>query len=454
MMRNPIVLLHGYSDSGPSFQPWVNILNEEGYDVRTIHNASYTTLTNEVTIRDIAEGFDRALRIRAGLHQDEPFDAIVHSTGMLVIRSWLTAYAGKGLRRNRLKRLIGLAPASFGSPLAHKGRSWLGAIFKGSKEIGGPDFLEQGNRVLDGLELASRFTWDLAGLDLLGTEPFYGEGADTPYVFTLCGTEGYSGLRALASEPGTDGTVRLAGCALNTRKIRLDLTQDPNLLEFEPWSNVDIPLVPVAGLNHGTIVSKPNEELQRLVKGALKVSSWPEFQEWNLDALASSRRMTSGLARWQQFVVRACDERNDPIEDYNLKLCTERNGTLEELESFDVDVHAYSGDKSFRSFHVNLDKLEDAKLQNLHLQIIVSSGSQLVGYTASTGAPAAADNGDIDTWGWWSGQLDCSHLLRSNEVTFFYPYTTTLVEIVLNREPLPLDRGVENRIFKFLAEQP
>src|SRR5436190_24318974 len=185
MARNPIVLVHGYSDEGASFKVWERILAARGYDVAMIHACSYRSLTNEVTIKDIAEGLDRALSIRTGLTVDEPFDAIVHSTGMLVIRAWLTAYAG---RRDRLKHLIGLAPATFGSPLAHKGRSWLGALVKGNKSWG-PDFLEAGDQVLRDLELASAFTRELAERDLAGPEPVYGDGPDTPYPFVFVGTE-------------------------------------------------------------------------------------------------------------------------------------------------------------------------------------------------------------------------------------------------------------------------
>ena len=155
---------------------------EFGYDqneIRTINTCNYATLTNEVTLKDIAEGFDRALRFQAGLDKDEPFDAMVHSTGMLLIRSWLTAYPD---RRKRLKRLIGLAPATFGSPLAHQGRSWLGAIFKGNKQLR-PDFLEAGDKVLDALELGSWFTWNLTHQDMLGEDTFYGPDKNTPYVF-------------------------------------------------------------------------------------------------------------------------------------------------------------------------------------------------------------------------------------------------------------------------------
>ena len=57
-----------------------------------MHVCGYRSLTNEISIKDIAEGFDRALRLRTPLATGEPFDAIVHSTGMLVVRSWLTQY--------------------------------------------------------------------------------------------------------------------------------------------------------------------------------------------------------------------------------------------------------------------------------------------------------------------------------------------------------------------------
>src|SRR6202040_4268652 len=105
----------------------------------------------------IAEGFERGLRAK-GL-AGKPFDALVLSTGMLVLRSWLTATNAAASRQGLLKHLIALAPATFGSPLAMKGRSLLGRIFKGSKAPG-PDFLASGNEVLLGLELGSPYTWN------------------------------------------------------------------------------------------------------------------------------------------------------------------------------------------------------------------------------------------------------------------------------------------------------
>ncbi|MGZ3502745.1 MAG: esterase/lipase family protein, partial [Gemmatimonadaceae bacterium] len=321
MPRNPIVLIHGYSDDGAAFRTWERILEDRGYDVAMIHACSYRSLTNEVTIKDIAEGFDRALQIRAGLDADQPFDAIVHSTGMLVIRAWLTAYAG---RRDRLKHLIGLAPATFGSPLAHKGRSWLGAIFKGNRHLG-PDFLEAGDRVLDALELGSRFTWDLAHLDLLGDETFYGPTRRTPYAFIFCGNQSYGGLRKLFDEPGSDGTVRWASCPLNTRKIVLDFTVDPERegsqkrMSVADWKNIDIPLIPIEGKNHGTILSDPGDDLADLVDSALQVSSAPTFTQWIDSTTKKTQPARAKMDEWQQFVIRVVDERGDPVPDYNIQ---------------------------------------------------------------------------------------------------------------------------------------
>lgn len=427
--RNPIVLIHGYSDSGESFKAWEQRLEARGYDVSTIHVCNYVTLTNEVTIKDIAEGFDRALVEDARLGENQEFDAIVHSTGMLVIRSWLTAYSKK--RRYRLKHLIGLAPATFGSPLAHKGRSWLGAIFKGNKEIG-PDFMEAGDLVLDGLELGSKFTWDLAHKDLLGSETYYGTQTNTPYVFTFCGTAQYDGLRSLVNEDGTDGTVRWAGCALNTRKILLDLTKhkrEEQRIDFDASSNGGVaPTVLVNGFNHGTIIKNPSKELVDAVCEALEFSEQDNINDWYKKT--SEKLTPKNIKLWQQFVVRAVDERDDPIPDYHIQVLTQNSGKFQPIESFGVNVHTYSGDKSLRCFYVNLDKilnrenLQKTILPNLTIRVIASSGTQLINYL-----------GFKNYSGEWDAQMDISSLLLDNKVKLFWPFTTTLIELKLNREP-------------------
>ena len=84
--HNPIVFVHGYSDKGASWQTWRDILARRlGLTADDLRTVTYVSLNNEVTIKDIAEGFDRALTVQGGLREGQAFDAIVHSTGMQVV---------------------------------------------------------------------------------------------------------------------------------------------------------------------------------------------------------------------------------------------------------------------------------------------------------------------------------------------------------------------------------
>lgn len=437
-MPNTLVLIHGYSDKGKSFRKWRDLLQDRYQKTEQICICDYVSLTNEVTIKDLAEGFDLALKNRPGLEQDQPFDAIVHSTGMLVLRAWLTTYPA---RRDRLKHLIGIAPATFGSPLARKGRSWIGAVFKGNRHLG-PDFLEAGDLILDGLELASPYTWQLAEQDLLGPVDYYGGKGRTPYVHIFCGTEGYSGLHRLVSTPGTDGTVRQAGAGFNVRKIVIDLTKEETILnpdkkpnvkrwDVRPWKHDNIPVHLVDGLNHGTILTDPTDELVSLVRGALDVDDARSYRTWLRQANAKQRREASKQGQWQQFIVRAYDERNDPIHDYNLQLFKDKDDPDSRVEAFDKHVDVYSKDSSFRCFLVNLEEFVD--IQSLWLSILASSGTSYVTYEGHQNDPTVR-RGPVTSRSAWDAWLDLSGFMGPAD-GFLSAFTTTLVEIYLDREP-------------------
>jgi hypothetical protein len=451
--RRPIVLLHGYSADVESLTPWRRILLERGYEAPEIHLGGYISLSNEISIKDLAEGFDRALRLQPGLADGQEFDAIVHSTGGLVIREWLATYA---TRRGRVKRIIGLAPANFGSPLAHKGRSWLGAMFKGEKERR-PDFLEAGTRVLTGLELGSSYTWTLAHRDLISRQPTYGQGADTPYPFVFIGTDGYGGVRGLFSDPdGSDGTVRWAAAGLGTRKLVVDLRREPGMEKVErvtvaPWSNVNVPLVFVPGCNHATIVRDPPPALVEMVMEALAVEDFDAYTAWaqrHADP-AKQARILDGKEPWQQFVVHAVDERRDPVPDFYVTVGTVDSGEFEPIEDFALDVHPFADDPSYRCFHVNLAKLKVEERRTLELRLIAQSGTELVAYYGHDSDTFTPAGGERDDPGHWDAKIDLTPWLRDTETKFFWPHTTTLVEVVLNREPMPPE-GV-NELLKFVS---
>ena len=470
-MGRPLVLIHGYSDRGEAFFPLRDALAPLGVDLTDINICSYVTLNNEITIKDIAEGLERAFRNHPRLKNtpEFDFDAIVHSTGMLVIRSWLTNNGIKASVNNRLKRLkhlIGLAPATWGSPQAHKGRTWMGALIKGDKDFLGPDFLNAGDHVLEGLELGSSFTWDLAHLDLLDKEPFYDKGPNTPFVAVFIGNEPYDGLAKVANDPGTDGTVRWAGCGLNTRKIRIDLTRTPTdpdgipvgfengIAKQRAWisdfalARLDIPMVPIDGRNHGTIIHDPEPDMVKLVADFLKVGE-PEqetYDHWLERARTYSERglpkmlrnpdagffgrvfanVAGGIEGLQQFVVHARDERGDPITDYIVEVVQDD----QIFEPMYTDVHAYGPDASFRCFHIHLPKgISDPALK-LRARIHASTGTDLVAYQGynleKQKLTAKSEPIELD-------------LNLGEHDSLFFPFTTTLIEIVLNREPLPFD---------------
>lgn len=488
-MARPIVLIHGYSAGGLDFTELCTQLKKRHIESIDINVANYVSLNNEITIKDIAEGFDRALRNQAGLDKEQEFDAIVHSTGMLVIRSWLTNYGaalGSNDRIKRLKHLVGLAPATWGSPQAHKGRTWLGALVKGNRQPG-PDFLNAGDQVLDGLELGSRFTWDLSHIDLLGTQPYYDKGPDTPYICVFVGNTPYSGLSSVANDPGTDGTVRWSGCGLNTRKITVDLTRTPigsdgksvSRVSITPWADrVDIPMIPVADRNHATLVSDPEPQMMDLIRTFLDICDGDSYLKWLVAAQASGeeakKRMLVNPGKgaagiqgevkefvghifheaaqeheaeqemdgWQQFVVRARDERGDPVTDYIIDvLRKDESGEFAAFTEMYTDVHAYRTDQSFRCFHIRLPKGVCAEKMPLQIRVTASTGTAMMAYQGygsdETGKTMTAIAGPVT--------IDVNGL---GDASLFYPFTTTLVEIVLNREPFPLDKVSD--IFKFL----
>jgi hypothetical protein len=481
-MPRKLVLIHGYSDKGEAFFPLRDALAQKGITLTDINICTYVSLNNEITIKDIAEGLERAFRTHPDLKASPnfEFDAIVHSTGMLVIRSWLTNYGarpGENQRLKRLKHLIGLAPATWGSPQAHKGRTWLGALVKGNRDFG-PDFLNAGDRVLEGLELGSSFTWDLAHLDLLGKEPYYDKGPNTPFVAVFIGNTPYQGLETVANDPGTDGTVRWAGCGLNTRKIRIDLTQSPmdtdgNLVPVDTdgiakqrvWitefalNRLDIPMIAVDGRNHGSIIHNPEPGMVDLISRLLKVGDpgAETYDRWVEDAKEYSKK---GLPKmlvnpdvgffkriigspgekiegWQQFVVHARDERGDPVTDYMIEVI--KDGQV--FKSMYTDVHAYGPDSSYRCFYIHLPQgISDPTLK-LRARINASTGTDLMAYQGynQVKQQLTEDSEPIE--------LD---LDLGPKDSLFFPFTTTLIEIVLNREPLPFN--AEAKILTFFPQ--
>ena len=447
MTRRPIVLVHGYSSGPGAFSAWRSILASRGIDGEALLPIRYQSLVHFVNIADIGEAFADAIALHPRVDGEQPFDAIVHSTGMLVVRSWLALNPRRN--RARLRRLVALAPATFGSPLAHKGRGYLARMIVGNKELG-PDFLAAGDEVLDGLELGSRFTWDLAHEDLVGERAEELQELPRPFSFVLCGIEGYSGLRGIVNEKGTDGTVRLAATALNTRKIELDMTtaatrDEPiERLVTAPWSEPDVPMIALDRQNHGTIMSDPTATTVDLVLSALAVEDEPQYDAWCASATRGSQRVIDAareagdLRRWQQLVFHVQDERGHGVRDYFIDFVyrgkDQRRWRV--LEDVAMDVHPYGRDQSFRCFHIDVDTVPRDEGTVLGVRLIASTGTNRVSYSgySSDSITMLTDIETAEESRSWTAALDLSLL---EHVELFHPFTTTLVELTIDRRPTP-----------------
>ena len=419
MPPSPVLLVHGYSDSGAAFGPWRDKLLALGFDPRTIQVADWRSLSDELTLADLAEGFERALQARRDIPPDAPLRIVAHSAGALVVRAWLAAHPAQ---RQRVTHFVGLGAAHFGSPLAHKGRSFAGMIAKGNRTLG-EDFLEVGDGILDALELASPITWELAHRDLLRADLEY---PVARWSYSICGTGELAWpVAAVTDAAGTDGVVRWAGSALDTRKLTVDLSRHgTERVRIEGVRHRDAPLAFIPERHHGALLSRPTGDLATMVAEALAVTSENDDAAWRTRWVG---RHTPKEA-WQQLIVRVRDERGDPVPDHHLEFeATDRSGVKTRLVGVASDVHRNRRDQSFRAFHVRLRDVKRSTIAGLELKVLARTGSRAIGYRG-------IGNSRSDGWG---GVIDLTKAWPNREVSLFWPFTTTQLEIVLDREPLP-----------------
>src|ERR1039458_1437592 len=171
--KNQVVILHGWSDTSDSFAPLAKFLEARDFRIVDLFLADYISMDDDVSIEDAAKAMQAAVTAKiTGGELQTPFDLIVHSTGGLVARTWLSAYcAGMEPGQMPVQRLVMIAPANFGSKLADVGQTILGRVVKGWDQG-----FHTGKLMLDGLALGSPFQWDLASLDLFAID----SGDDAP----------------------------------------------------------------------------------------------------------------------------------------------------------------------------------------------------------------------------------------------------------------------------------
>jgi hypothetical protein len=95
-----------------------------------------------------------------------------------------------------------------------------------------------------------------------------------------------------------------------------------------------------------------------------------------------------------------------------------------------VDVHPYGPDPSFRCFQVRLPKgISEGEIP-LKVRIHASTGTELMAYQGYS------DIGNIEQ----NLTATSKPVELEADSSLFHPFTTTLIEIILNREPLPFHK--------------
>lgn len=362
MSDRPVVVLHGWSDSSESFGDLAGLLREGlGRPVRPVFLADYATMDDEVGFEDLSAAMTRAWTRERLPVAPRSVDAVVHSTGGLVVRDWLVRNFGTS-GGAPIHRLLMLAPANFGSPLAHKGNAFLGRVTLGWKA---DRPFQTGRRILEGLELASPFTADLALRDRFGAADLYGPGRVLCTV--LVGNAGWSGIRAAANEDGGDGTVRVSTAAMDAALLEADFTRNPT----EPtWtireSTGRTAFRVMERENHATIAAKEggprNRETAACMVRALSVGD-RGFAAWRAEcAAATARTMERGARRasthgFQNTVFVVEDPFGNRVRDYFLEFFVRDDDRDLFARLFHRDairsVHAFSRDPSWRAVYVD-----------------------------------------------------------------------------------------------------
>ncbi|WP_052481307.1 esterase/lipase family protein [Gilvimarinus agarilyticus] len=436
----PLVIIHGWNDEAKSFTALADALRQHtGRKVKHIWLGNYTSLDDDVHISDLGAALTRAWAASQLPDKPKSVDVIVHSTGGLILRYWMAQhYTAAGLA-SPVNNLVMLAPANFGSPLAHKGRAFYGRVLKG---FGSDKPLETGEHILKALEVASPFSWQLAEADLLGQSVFTPTRVRTTVII---GNSGYDGISSIANERGSDGTIYLAAANLNCAKIEADFASDPQkpTLHSSQTPERECAFLALDKHDHSSIALKDfhhkgNAELIDAIAQALAISNGNDYQSWVDQCRARTKALMQSYAKrrddykhgYQNTVFRVRDDQGNEVCDYVIEFYQKSqrgvlNKKTRELNAKAIaKVHAYKDNPSYRSFMINctlLHTLIDEKGENLRISL-----------------SAIPDLHHEKTLaGYWSFQdKDIGHLELNHETikTLFVANRTLLINITLKRE--------------------
>ncbi len=434
MATKPIVIVHGWSDSSESFASLARYLaRETGRPTEQLWLGDYISLDDDVRMSDLVAAMEKAWLARGLSRAANSVDMVVHSTGGLVVRDWMYSYYSADKKKPPVQNLVMLAPANFGSPLAHKGRSLIGRVVKGSQSN---KPFQTGEEILKALEMASRYTWELALQDRFSANAFSSGGVRCTVIV---GNTGYSGIRGLANEDGSDGTVYVATANLNCAKVSLKVGKAEgkiNAGKIQP-SLGDTAFLVLDGYDHSTVTGgedAPDVLGKSIVRGLEVVAG--EFAAWRETCAAATtvvmethqRRRHTELHGFQNTVFRVMDDQGAMVKDYTVEFYGEFTDDKDRwAQVFNKDIsgktHPYGDNPAYRSFRINVTRLyRELDRNDQHLKISLSALPDVTDERTLVGYKSV---GVDDIGQWVLSNAELRQLFQANR--------TVLVDICLPR---------------------
>lgn len=438
----PLVVIHGWSDESQSFIPLAGAIKDKKKNQRQVEQiwlGDYVSLDDDVRMKDLAIGLQRAWKDRKLPGDPRSTDVIVHSTGGLVIRDWMYRYYTSAGLRPPVRNLVMLAPANFGSPLAHKGRAFYGRVLKGFKS---KKRFETGTHILKALEMASTYSWDLAQKDRFGRNVFQPAGV---CATVIVGNTGYGGISSLANEDGSDGTVYVSSANMNCAYLKIDfpsLPREPHAYPLKQSKGTTAFLV-VDNHNHSSVALKDpehagNKDVLANIEKAINISNAQEFNAWVKTCAARTKSVMDAYANkrdeykqgFQNTVFRVRDDQGFDVKDYVVEFYQDAEKSVFDrvAELFNKkavsNVHAYKDNPAFRSFMINCTQLYK----------VVNKEGECLRISFSAMPDINDDKTVVGYRTFEEDDIDYLELGPQKLKEYFIPNRTLFIDIILTRE--------------------
>lgn len=250
--------------------------------------------------------------------------------------------------------------------------------------------------------------------------------ADRVLATFLVGDSGYDGIRSIANEDGSDGTVRISTANLNAARIDIAMGNQPGAVAGVTSQEVNgaIAFGVLAGHTHGSIVDTGRGAIfdlrDRLLLRSLRLLD---------DDFPSAGRPVFG---WQRELLAVADPAaaDDQLQNTVVHLSDHRHPTSNSRKNkkFEQDfykrvisdVHAYAQNKAWRSLYLDINAMN--ALQPDRLFVSVSAMPEFKPSKQPVGYLGAANNS--------LGELVIANDRLSH---YFSPHRTLLLRMVVPR---------------------